>query len=127
MSGHVIGGALQQAGGGVGGGQDIAVLVHIVDGDGVVIVLNDGILGVDHGNDLVAVQCAGDGVAGGGLIGVALDGQGGLSGHVIGGALLQTVGGVSGGHGVALLIHIADGDGVVVILGVDHGDDLVAV
>ena len=127
LLGHIIGGALLRAGGGIGGGQDVAVLIHIVDGDGIVMILDDDVLGVDHGDDLIAVQRAGDGIAGGGLEGVALDGQGGLLGHVIGGALPHAVRGVGRGHGVALFIHIADGDGVVVVLGVDHGDDLVAV
>ena len=72
----------------------------------------NGVLGVDHGDDLVAVQSAGKRVTGGSLIGIALNGRGGLGGHIIGRALLQTVGGVGRGYGVAILVHIADGDGI---------------
>ena len=72
----------------------------------------NGVLGVDHGDDLVAVQSAGKRVTGGSLIGIALNGRGGLGGHIIGRALLQAVGGVGRGYGVAILVHIADGDGI---------------
>lgn len=81
----------------------------------------NGVLGVDHGDDLVAVQGTGEGVTGSDLIGVALNGRCGLSGHVIGGAPLQAVGGVGRGYGVAILVHEVNGNGVVVDLIGDGG------